>query len=272
VPRLPTQNSLVDYSLWGLWLFGVVILLFFADQSDFLVVGSGYAIAFLSYALIIKYPYDKRGLGALIALAVIIRVVAVFAFPTLSDDIYRFVWDGRLAVAGHHPFEHLPSYYLEAGNEVAGITQSLFDQLNSPDYYTIYPTVSQSVFALAAWIAPDSIYGFSVVLKGFLAILDIASIWLLYQILLLLDLDETKVKWYALNPLVIVEISGNAHFEGAMIFFILLAIYWLIKERMLSAMAIGLSVLSKLVPLIFLPLMFAVTKRLYRSSYCCHFL
>lgn len=266
--RLPTQNSIVDYSIWLLWLAGLFLLLFFANQSDFLVVGGGYTISFLAYFLIIKHPYDKRGFVLLLALAILIRIIAVFAFPSLSDDIYRFVWDGRLAIAGHHPFEHLPSYYLEAGNEVAGITQSLFDQLNSQDYYTIYPTISQTVFALAAWIAPDSIYGFSLVLKGSLAAMDIASIYLLYRILQLLDLDETKVKWYALNPLVIVEISGNAHFEGAMIFFMLLAIFLLIKKKMLSALALSLSVLSKLIPLIFLPLLFAVVDWKNAIKYC----
>jgi len=268
VSRLPTQNSIVDYSIWLLWLAGLFLLLFFANQSDFLVVGGGYTISFLAYFLIIKHPYDKRGFVLLLALAILVRIIAVFAFPSLSDDIYRFVWDGRLAIAGHHPFEHLPSYYLEAGNEVAGITQSLFDQLNSQDYYTIYPTISQTVFALAAWIAPDSIYGFSLVLKGSLAAMDIASIYLLYRILQLLDLDETKVKWYALNPLVIVEISGNAHFEGAMIFFMLLAIFLLIKKKMLSALALSLSVLSKLIPLIFLPLLFAVVDWKNAIKYC----
>ena len=56
--------------------------------------------------------------------------------------------DGRLIVQGQNPFDQLPAFYLEAGHEVKGLSTTLFEQLNSPEYFTIYPPVAQASFAV----------------------------------------------------------------------------------------------------------------------------
>jgi len=64
------------------------------------------------------------------------------------------------------------------------------------------------------------------------------------------------VLWYALNPLVIIELSGNLHFEGMMLCCLVIAIYWLINYRWAGAAiwwAMAISI--KLIPLIFLPIL-----------------
>ena len=239
-------------------MISLIGLLFFVDQSSFSRIGVGYGLAFLSYYWISVQKDTPLGVNTLILLAVVIRAIAIFAFPNLSDDIYRFAWDGRLAIQGYHPFEHLPSYFLEEGNTVEGLTSELYDQLNSKDYFTIYPTLSQWVFALSAWLFPDSLYGFSCVMKGILTMMDIGSIFLMLGILKHMNMDKKHVLLYALNPLVIIEISGNGHFEGGMIFFFVLAAYWFMKHRLfLSAVALSASVASKMLPLMFLPLLLA---------------
>jgi len=224
-----------------------------------------YTAAFAAYYYFIRhklvYPNPHN---ILLFAAVAIRIISVFAFPALSDDIYRFVWDGSLAVGGYHPFEHLPSFYLEAGNQVDGVTQELFDQLNSQNYYTIYPTISQWVFTFSAWLFPDSIWGFSLSMKGILALMDIGSILVIRQILLKMDMNMDRVLLYALNPLVIIEICGNGHFEGAMIFFMILSIFFFVKDQdsiwnlILSALFLAAAVASKMLPLMFLPLLLAI--------------
>jgi len=135
------------------------------------------------------------------------------------------------------------------------MTQELYDQLNSPNYFTVYPPINQLLFAIAAYCSPNSFTGSSILLKSFLFLCEVGSIYLIIDLLRHFQLPEKNVLLYALNPLIIFEIMGNVHFEGAMIFFLLLSI-WLIaikNQLVLSAIAMTFSIASKLLPLIFLP-------------------
>ena len=91
-------------------------------------------------------------------------------------------------------------------------------------------------------------------MKLFLLACEIGTIWLLPKLLAAFNLPAYRSLIYALNPLIIVEIMGNLHYEGAMIFFFLLGLWWLQKDRIyLAAGAIALSIAAKLLPLLFLP-------------------
>ncbi len=189
-----------------------------------------------------------------IAIAILTRLGILFAFPFLSDDVYRFIWDGRLLMAGHNPFEYLPAHYIENDITVPGIDATLFSKLNSPEYFTIYPPVAQATFALAVWLFPTSLYGSAVVMKTLLFLTELGSIFLFIKLLQHFKLPAYNIFWYILNPLIILEICGNLHFEGAMIFFLLGAIYFLVKGKTkTSAVMMALSIASKLLPLMFLP-------------------
>lgn len=188
--------------------------------------------------------------------AIAFRVIAWFALPELSDDYFRFVWDGRLWTHGENPFSQLPSAYAASEYAGLGLTQTLFDNLNSPDYHTIYPPVCQGIFYFSAWVFPDNIYASVLVMKSFFFFAELGSIWLIIDLLKHWKQDMYKVFLYALNPLIIVELCGNLHFECLMIFFLLLSIWLLVKINwQLSAIAFGLAVSSKLIPLMFLPLL-----------------
>jgi hypothetical protein len=188
--------------------------------------------------------------------AIAFRLIAWFALPELSDDYFRFVWDGRLWTHGENPFSQLPSAYAASEYAGLGLNQTLFDNLNSPDYHTIYPPVCQGIFYLAAFIFPDNIYASVLVMKSFFFFAELGSIWLIIQLLKHWKKNIHQVFLYALNPLVIVELCGNLHFECLMIFFLLLSLWLLVKVNwQLSAIAFGLAVSSKLIPLMFLPLL-----------------
>lgn len=226
---------------------------FHSNQSNFDSIIQFYLPLFLVYLGVIRWAGPEQVLPFLY-LSGLLRLILVFAFPSLSDDVYRFIWDGRLLINGWNPFDHLPAYYLEQNISVPGLTQALYQELNSPNYFTIYPPVAQAVFALACWLFPASIPGSALVMKLFLFCCEMGSLVLLWKLVRHFQLPQKNVLLYALNPLIIVEITGNLHFEGAMIFFLLLAYWWLIKQRYtFSAIAIALSVASKLLPLIFLP-------------------
>ena len=226
------------------------------------------------------------------------RLVLIPLSPNLSDDIYRFVWDGRLLYQGYDPFAYLPSEVMQGEGDVRakGIDRQLFEQLNSPNYYTVYPPVNQTVFALAAWISPRSVYGSTLVIRLIIFAAELLTLWLLMQLLkteqrtpdteyrgktkasspintryslfstLFGRLNRGKVApsyspparnvlLYALNPLVIIELTGNLHFEALMITFVLASVYlWQRQKPLLSGALMALAVCTKLVPLILLPL------------------
>ncbi|MEL7341067.1 MAG: glycosyltransferase 87 family protein, partial [Bacteroidota bacterium] len=191
-------------------------------------------------------------------LAVVFRLLAVFALPLLSDDYFRFIWDGTLLAAGENPFLQLPVAYMQDPYLAAslGLRNEIFAGLNSPEYFTIYPPVLQFIFYVGASLFPDSTYGAVVVMKLFVFAAELGSLWLIYR---LLQRWQKPLHWwllYALNPFIIIELTGNLHFEALMIFFLLLTVYWLEQKRVwLSTLALALAVASKLLPLIVLPLM-----------------
>ncbi len=188
------------------------------------------------------------------AAALLCRGALLFSLPQLSDDFYRFIWDGRLALQGIHPFESLPSEYAEQGFPVSGLDISLYEKLNSPDYHTVYPPVAQAVFAAACWVFPQSVSGSVFVMKMILFLMEAGSILLLWQLLKRFGLPSKNALIYALNPLVIIEITGNLHFEGAMIFFFLPALWLGAQSRPgLSAGALALSAASKMLSVLALP-------------------
>jgi hypothetical protein len=227
---------------------------FVPQQQDFLSI----ILPYLSICLLGLSAYwliqKEEQIRFWISVAIIARVILVFAFPNLSDDVYRFVWDGHLLNAGINPFDHLPSYYIENQTPIAGINKALFEQLNSPEYFTIYPPVAQLTFALSTWLFPSSLYGAAIVMKLFLLAFEIGNIILITKLLQHFQLPVKNVLLYALHPLIMVEIVGNLHFEGAMIFFLLFAFWFLIHQKwQWSAVFMSLSVASKLLPLMFLP-------------------
>ena len=235
------------------WLASLAVLLYGPGQADFTYLLSAYTVAFVAYLYLLKQG-ERLPLPYMLVLAVVARVVALPAWPQLSDDIYRFVWDGRLLVQGWNPFAHLPTYYLALEEPPAGIHTALFQQLNSPEYFTVYPPVAQAVFALGAWLFPHSIWGHALVVKLFLFVCALGTVALLPKMMRRLGLPAQRACIYLLNPLVIVEVMGNVHFEGAMVFFLLLAFWWLVAGRWgWSAVAMSLSIAAKLLPLMFLP-------------------
>lgn len=242
-------------------LIGLALLLsigglgYYADQAKFMGIVAFYLPAFACYFWVLKVGTKAANFKHWIAIALLARVLLVFAFPNLSDDIYRFIWDGRLWLAGENPFDQLPGYWLEKGN-IPGLDQSLFDQLNSQAYFTIYPPICQFIFTTGTFLSPNSIWGASLVMKFFLLAFEIGSIFLIIDILKRLNLPKHRVFLYALNPLVIVEICGNLHFEGAMIFFFLLGVLLLLRKKdSWAALSIACSIAAKLLPLMLLPLL-----------------
>jgi hypothetical protein len=235
-------------------ILGLYILLGYGIQRhETLPLLACYAVLFLLYAWIIL---EGKESNLWLFSSLLFRAVLLFSVPALSDDFYRFIWDGRLLNAGYHPFADVPSYYLQNDLNIRGIDAGLYDKLNSKNNFTVYPPLSQFVFWLSVKLSPGSVYGSVVVMKLIIFICEAGTILMIKRLLRYFDHPSEKILMYALNPLVIIELTGNVHFEGIVILFLLIGIWFIIaKKYFLSAIFYSLSICTKLIPLIFLPLL-----------------
>ncbi|GJM30486.1 MAG: hypothetical protein DHS20C17_31210 [Cyclobacteriaceae bacterium] len=247
-----------------LWLIAAVLLslisyyllVYQTSRTDFSSILIYYLVLSTVYILVIR-TLDANLLQWALAAAILFRISMLLAVPELSDDFYRFIWDGRLLAQGISPFADLPSELMaDPLFNASPLDQLLYEGMNSPNYFTVYPPVSQMIFLLAAKIFPDSITGNVIIMRLVILLCEAGSLWLIIKILKGYGLQSKKVLVYAWNPLVIIELTGNLHFEAIMIFFVLLAIYGLQKNQWkLSATSMGAAIATKLIPLIFLPLL-----------------
>ncbi|MBQ0734357.1 mannosyltransferase [Aquimarina celericrescens] len=244
-----------------LFLFiGVLFYWSFAyqlDRTDFTKIITLWAALFIvSYKII---QFNPNNWKLLAATGLLFRLVFLFAIPNLSQDFYRFIWDGRMLLEGYNPYLSLPEVWIAQGNAPIAQAQELYvgmGELNG-SHYTNYPPVSQLCYFIAALFAGKSILGSAVVLRTLIILADIGTFFFGKKLLKAMNLPEKQIFWYILNPFIIIELTGNLHFEAVMIFFIIWSIYLLHKGYWYWAgIMLGLSVSVKLIPLLFLPLFF----------------
>lgn len=234
-----------------------ILLGYFTMRTEFLQLVTLFGLLFAGYAYITIVGVDEKLLKHAISFSLLFRLSLIFAVPNLSDDYFRFIWDGTLSTHGINPFIITPSCLVSSSHlSLTGLTTELYAQLNSQEYYTIYPPVLQFIFWLSAHIFPGHIIGSVMVMRIFIIAAETGSIFLITALLKNSGLPSKNILLYALNPLVIFELTGNLHFEALMIFFLLLFVFFFIKKRpTLSAIAFSLAICSKLLPLMFLPLL-----------------
>ncbi|TGE24696.1 hypothetical protein E5K00_05650 [Hymenobacter aquaticus] len=219
-----------------------------------------YLLAFGGYALLVQQPPRLRyGL----ALALLFRLLWLPALPALSDDYHRFRWDGALVAAGQNPYRARPQELMvPAAREQrlpglsAAATAELYAALNSKPYYSVYPPLCQAAFGAASALFPTSARGFVLVLRLLILGAEAATAGLLLAMLRRFGQPPRRALLYLLNPLVIVELTGNVHFEALMICGLLAAMWALAQgRRAWSAAALAGAVATKLLPLLLLPLL-----------------
>lgn len=243
-----------------LWtLFSVAFYVTFAydlSRSDGLRLISLYAaLFFIFYKLVGLMQWNFK---FLLGIAIVFRIVLLFATPNLSQDFYRFIWDGRMIWEGFNPYLYTPESFAITKNFPVAQAQELFNGMGalSGSHFTNYPPVKQFIFFMAALLSGKSVMGSVIVFRVFIIAADLCTIYIGKNLLKRLNIPVQNIMWYALNPFIIIELTGNLHFEGIMIFFLLLSLYLLLLNKWKTAAVVfALSVSVKLVPLLFLPLL-----------------
>jgi alpha-1,6-mannosyltransferase len=246
------------YLLAFLSLVLYIAMAYAIERHETAALFACYFALFALYLIMIRrVPLMESGeLKFWTLVSIVFRLSVIFSIPALSDDFYRFIWDGRLLAAGIHPFAEVPSYYMTAEHSITALDAELFNKLNSRETYTIYPPFAQLIFWLSVVGSDGSIYGSMLVMKIVIFFFELGTLWIFPGILRQFKQAPAGVLIYALNPLAILELTGNLHFEGIMIFFFLTGIFFLRKQqRLASSITYALSICTKLIPLIFLPLM-----------------
>lgn len=255
---------------WLILSAGLFVLLGYGvARAEFPTLITLYGLVFWGYSRVMQpyWTYTLRSANRtsendnpdtfLFASAMLFRLVLLVATPSLSDDYARFVWDGRLLAHSYNPYLYLPSQLVSTPiATAAGLTDALFGVLNSPDYFTVYPPVNQFLFGLAGWLSPNSLTGAIIALRIPIILADTGILWLIVKLLRWLNQNPNLALLYGLNPLVILELTGNVHYEGVMTFFVLLAVWLLLQKQWIgSSVALTLGIGTKLLPLLFLPLL-----------------
>jgi len=207
-----------------------------------------YAVSFGFFALaalrLARYR-DVPAAGVLVmSVALATRAALLPVTPTLSDDIYRYVWEGRVVSAGANPYALAPD-----DARLAPLRDvRVWPKVNHPELATIYPPAAEAGFALVARLSPTL-----AAMKGWILIHDVALIGVLLAWCGSLGVPRAAALVYAWNPLVLVEYAGSGHHEPTAMLFLALA-FWLAARRpVLSGLALAVGALIKLAPLVALP-------------------
>ena len=214
------------------------------------------ALFFFCFKLI---QFEKLNFRFLLGLGIIFRLVFLFTEPNLSQDFYRFIWDGHLVANGDNPYLHTPDDLIKNMVSIIPNADVLYEGMGSLSarHYSNYPPLNQLLFALASFIGGKSIFGSLLVLRITIILADIGVFYFGRRLLKNLNKSPHLIFWYFLNPLVIVELTGNLHFEGVMLFFFILSMFLLsINKWKIAGIVMACSISVKLVPLLFLPLFF----------------
>jgi alpha-1,6-mannosyltransferase len=248
------QNQLRYWLIISIFCITLAAGLMFIKREQFGLLLGWQGMLYCLFVLLYKMRRIFR-LGDVIQMAIVVRLAVAFIPPQLSDDIYRFIWDGQLIVHHQNPLLTTPDNLLPLLKDNAVYFTHLHSKINHPQFYTCYPPLMQLVFWMSAQLGGYSIVANTIILKLIIAITDSIAVILLARLLKQLQLPVMLVILYAFNPAVIIEGTGNAHFEVMQVCFMIAAVYCSTQNKLISAAGFwGLAVITKLLPLVLLPL------------------
>ena len=205
-----------------------------------------FAIAFAAYIGGAAFVAMRRGsLAAILICAAVFRLTLLPAAPSLSDDIFRYLWDGRVQLAGINPYLHSPG-----DPAVEELRDAHYPHINHKDVPTIYPPLAQLFF-----LGVSAVSHTEAAMK--IALLC-CEVLLAATLILLLRRSGRDPRWvllYLWNPLAVIEIAGSGHIDPVGIALLMAAASLMLSgRRAAAALALAAAVLAKLIPLLAAPL------------------
>ncbi len=197
--------------------------------------------------------------------ALVVRLFFLFLPVQLSDDIYRYLWDGLGILDGINPYVNAPAeVQSQAGSRVG-----LLELVNHPELVTVYPPAAQVIFSIGSALG-GQITG----MKLLLVIIDLASCLFLVKLCSQMQLSPVRVVLYAWHPLPVLEISHSGHIDGGVVFFLYGGLFLVASmslrqgvgrggnnraeagldlRSLFSGLLLSCAIMTKIFPLVFIP-------------------
>lgn len=213
-----------------------------------------FILFFLAYYLITKKlsadfsndKSDRKILFLIITFGMIFRLTLIPTSYTTSDDVHRYLWEGKVILNGFNPYTTPPE-----DSSLVHLRDDNYKKVTFKHIPAIYPPLSQIVFVLNQFTAGNS----TIFLKFIYLIFELITLIFLLKFLSLKGKDTKLILLYAWLPLPILEYFNNAHIDVIGITFLIMFLYYFEKQKYnLSSVLSAFAFLSKLLALLLLPL------------------
>ncbi len=203
-------------------------------------------LLFLPYCLALRLIWrsaapSRAALPVLFAFALLFRLPLLSTEPRISTDLYRYLWDGRVQMAGINPYRYAPEDEALRSLRDDGV----YRWINRKEFPTIYPAGAQLIFWGAAALRLTTPARF----KALLLLADFGAALLLLGLLEHCQIDRLRVLLYAWNPLVVYETAHAGHLEAIVVLCVVATLLAGVKRRVNLAFAsLALATSVKLYP------------------------
>jgi alpha-1,6-mannosyltransferase len=211
---------------------------------------AAFALYILAVALTLRArdgePASVRCLILIFAFGIAFRAVLIFSKPHLSDDMYRYVWEGRIQANGFSPYLTPP----DAPELVHLRDDAIWPLINRKNYVTVYPPATELIFGALWRIVPDSVHWFQIVMTS----ADVLAGLVLVMLLRAMGQPLQRVLIHLWSPLVIFETAHSAHVDALVL--PLLVGAWLMRVKGRdgwTGILLGAAAALKLYPALLLP-------------------
>jgi hypothetical protein len=237
------------------------------------VLGLWWVVFAVGAGCVLRTTDRRRTLVLVVLVAAALRIVALAGGPVLSDDLYRYGWDGTVQAAGIDPYRHPPTAaelahlrhpWLWPGasgcaelDRPPGCTR-----INRADERTIYPPLAQVWFRVGDLLLPDD--GRDRAWQGLALLVDLGLVAALALALARSGRDPRVIVLYAWSPIAVLESAQSGHIDALAVLATVAALYAARRQRgAVAGVLLGLATLVKLYPAALLP---AVTGRRPRHA------
>jgi len=214
-----------------------------ANFFSFLILyGLMVVTAFLFF---ITLPKGGKRIKVELSIFIVALLCRAAVFPLLpSDDINRYMWEGKMLNQNVNPYELAPD-----SSKLVGLRDNVWKGINHPDMPAAYPPGILFLFSQLNKISYDqNLY------KAVFCLFDLATLIIIFAFLRLKEREVRFSILYALNPVVIISFAGQGHYDSVMVSFMCASLLaWYYRKWVIMFMALLLAVQSKQVSLLLLP-------------------
>ena len=236
------------------FILGFYFLSFQLKRIDTISLLATYSGLFL---LLYFWTLKYSTLGGVFLIGIVCRLLFWNHIPMLSQDFYRFIWDGSIQHLGINPYRYTPDELKDLISFPNA--QVLYEKMGSlsRSHYSNYPPLSQYLYKIMGFFNNGDLIYPIWALRGIYLLGEVFLFFGAKVLLKQINLPTSYFAWYFLNPLVILEGFGNLHGESLMMCFTVLCwLHCLKQNSVLAGLFMALSIGTKLLPLLFVPFFF----------------